>query len=41
VVGYLKESLPEEKFNKLANSKPKQKIISLVELIEQAKKRVS
>ena len=41
VVGYLKKSLPEDKFNKLVNSKPKQKIVSLVELIEQAKKRVS
>ena len=40
VVGYLKKSLPEDKFKNLANSKPKQKIVSLVELIEQAKKRV-
>ena len=40
MVGYLKKSLPEDTFNKLANSKPKQKIVSLVELIEQAKKRV-
>ena len=40
VVGYLKKSLPKDKFKKLANSKPKQKIVSLVELIEQAKKRV-
>ena len=40
VVGYLKKSLTEDKFKNLANSKPKQKIVSLVELIEQAKKRV-
>ena len=41
VVGYLKKSLPEDKFKNLANSKPKQKIVSLVELIEQAKNRIS
>jgi hypothetical protein len=41
VVGYLKKSLPEDKFEKLANTKPKPKIVSLVELIEQAKKRIS
>lgn len=44
VVGYLKKSLTADNFKKiekLANSKPKQKIVSLVELIEQAKKRVS
>jgi len=31
--------LPEDKFNKLVNTKPKPKMVSLVELIEQAKKR--
>jgi hypothetical protein len=41
VVGYLKDFLPEDKFKKLANSEPKQKIVSLVELVEQAKKRIS
>jgi len=41
VVGYLKTFLPEDKFNKLENSKPKQKIVSLVELVEQAKNRIS
>lgn len=41
VVGYLKKSLTTENFKKIANSKPKQKIVGLVELIEQAKKRVS
>ena len=41
VVGHLKKSLPEDKFKKLENTKPKQKIVSLVELVEQAKKRIS
>lgn len=44
VVGYLKKSLTEDNFKnleKLANSRPKQKIVSLVEIIEQAKKRIS
>ncbi len=41
MVGYLKDFLPEDKFKKLANSEPKQKIVSLVELVEQAKKRIS
>jgi len=40
VVGYLKKILPEDTFKKLVNSKPKQKIVSLVELVEQAKKRI-
>ena len=34
VVGYLKKTLSEDTFKKLANSKPKQKIVSLVELVE-------
>jgi hypothetical protein len=41
VVGYLKKFLSEDEFKELANKKPKPKIISLVELIEQARKRVS
>jgi hypothetical protein len=41
VVGHLKKSLPEDTFKKLVNAKPKPKIVSLVELIEQAKNRVS
>ncbi|MBW2602949.1 MAG: hypothetical protein JRE28_01360 [Deltaproteobacteria bacterium] len=41
VVGYLQKTLPEDQFKRLADSKPKQKIVSLVELVEQAKKRVS
>jgi len=39
VVEHLRKSLSEDMFNKLVNTKPKPKIISLVELIEQAKKR--
>lgn len=41
MVGYLKKHLPEDKFNMLVNAKPKPKTVSLVELIEQAKKRAS
>ncbi|MDM8523959.1 hypothetical protein QUF80_11380 [Desulfococcaceae bacterium HSG8] len=40
VVAYLKDKLPENQFNALAASKPKPKVLSLVELIEQAKKRI-
>ena len=36
---YLQEKLPEDQFNQLMAAKPKPKIASLVELIEQAKKR--
>lgn len=39
MVDYLNKYLPEDKFNKLVNTKPKPKMVSLVELIEQAKKR--
>ncbi|MBW2555324.1 MAG: hypothetical protein JRE07_00225, partial [Deltaproteobacteria bacterium] len=39
VVEYLKKSLPEDTFKKLVNAKPKPKMVSLVELIEQAKNR--
>jgi len=39
VVGYFEKHLSEEKFNMLVNTKPKPKTVSLVELIEQAKKR--
>ena len=39
--GHLKKILSEDEFKELANKKPKPKIVSLVELIEQAKKRVS
>ena len=41
MVGHLKKILSEDEFKELANKKPKPKIVSLVELIEQAKKRVS
>ncbi|MEJ2658316.1 MAG: hypothetical protein P8012_14165 [Desulfobacterales bacterium] len=41
VVAYLKNSLSAEMFNRLVQAKPKPKIVSLVELIEQAKKRIS
>jgi hypothetical protein len=41
VVEHLKKTLREDEFKKLANKKPKPKIVSLVELIEQARKRVS
>jgi hypothetical protein len=41
VVQYLQNSLPEKQFNQLAHAKPRPKIVSLVELIEQAKKRIS
>ncbi|MBW2571306.1 MAG: hypothetical protein JRE61_02780 [Deltaproteobacteria bacterium] len=39
VVEYLKKSLPEDTFKRLVNVKPKPKMVSLVELIEQAKNR--
>ena len=41
VVSHMKSSLPEEQFEELMNgrSRPKHKISSLVELIEQAKQR--
>lgn len=39
MVEYLKKSLPEDTFKKLVNAKPKPKMVSLVELIEQAKNR--
>ncbi len=41
VVGYLKNSLPEDMFTRLVNSKPKPKIVSLVEIMEEAKERAS
>ena len=40
VVEHLKKCLPEDKFNHIVNARPKPKIVSLVELIEQAQKRV-
>ncbi len=40
VMAYLKENLPEEAVNRLSDAKPKPKIVNLVELIEQAKRRI-
>ena len=37
---YLKQNLPEDQFNTIVNSKPKPKITSIIDLIEQAKSRV-
>jgi hypothetical protein len=39
VVQYLKEHLPEDQFRQLMAARPKPKVTSLIELIEQAKKR--
>ena len=41
IVSYLQNSLSKEKFDLLVHAKPKPKVVSLVELIEQAKKRIS
>jgi hypothetical protein len=41
VVKYLQNSLSEKRFEQLVHAKPKPKIVSLVELIEQAKNRIS
>ena len=41
IVEYLKKHLSEDQFNMLVNTKPKPKTVSLIELIEQAKKRAS
>ncbi len=37
VVAYFKERLSDEEFAKIANSRPKPKVSSLLELIEQAR----
>jgi len=37
VTNYLKEKLPEDQFRKLVSAKSKPKILSLIDLIEQAK----
>lgn len=39
VLSYLREHYPEEVIEKLVHEKPKPKITSLLEIIEQAKKR--
>ena len=41
IVRYLHDNLSEDQFNRLMNARPRPKIVSLVELIEQAKKRNS
>jgi hypothetical protein len=39
VVQYLKDNLSEDQFNHLMEARPKPKVASLLELIEQAKSR--
>jgi hypothetical protein len=39
VEDYLKKELPPEQWERVSDGKPKPKMLSLVELIEQAKKR--
>jgi len=39
VMAYLKANLPEETVNRIINTRPKPKMVSLIELIEQAKSR--
>ena len=41
VVQYLKDNLSEDQFNRLTEARPKLKVTSLIELIEQARKRNS
>jgi len=41
VVQYLKDNLTEDQFNRLSEARAKPKVTSLVELIEQARKRNS
>ncbi len=41
VVQYLKDNLTEDQFNHLWQARPKPKVTSLIELIEQARKRNS
>jgi hypothetical protein len=41
VVQYLKDNLTENQFNHLMAARPKPKVTSLIELIEQARKRNS
>lgn len=41
IVRYLKDHLPEDQFNRVMAARPRPKVSSLIELIEQAKKRNS
>lgn len=38
VVAYFKERVSDEEFEKLAHSRPKPKVLSLIEIIEQARR---
>lgn len=40
IVQYLKDHLPEDQFERVMNARPKAKIASLVEMIQQARQRV-
>jgi hypothetical protein len=40
IVQYLKDHLPEGQFERMMSARPKPKISSLVEVIEQAKQRM-
>jgi hypothetical protein len=40
IVQYLRDHLPEDQFCRVINARPKTKISSLVEVIEQARQRV-
>lgn len=40
IVRYIKDHLPEDQYMRLMNSRPKPKVASLVEMAEQAKKRI-
>jgi hypothetical protein len=40
IVQYLKDHLPEDQFERVMNARPKAKIASLVEVIQQARQRV-
>jgi hypothetical protein len=39
IVRYLKDNLPADQFNRLMAARPRPKIVSLVELIEKAKRQ--
>ncbi|RPH49588.1 MAG: hypothetical protein EHM85_13355 [Desulfobacteraceae bacterium] len=41
VVAYFKERLPEEEFMQLAGTRPKPKVLSLLEIIEQARRNTA
>ena len=41
MVGHLNKHLPQDTFKALADARPQPKMVSLVELIEQAKQRTA